>query len=78
MVVNVPRWLTSLDRMNALAPWAGQLARALLREPLPAAGRASKASPPERAAWHLYSARTPTSWKPPPGCTTSARHPVLP
>ena len=33
--VNVPPQLSSLGRMNTLASWAEQLARALLREPLP-------------------------------------------
>ena len=33
--VNVPPRLSSLGRMNTLAPWAQQLARALLHEPLP-------------------------------------------
>ena len=33
--VNVPPQLSSLGRMNTLAPWAKQLARALLQEPLP-------------------------------------------
>ncbi len=33
--VNVPPRLSSLGRMNTLAPWAQQLARALLQEPLP-------------------------------------------
>jgi hypothetical protein len=33
--VNVPQQLSSLGRMNTLAPWGGQLAWALLREPLP-------------------------------------------
>ncbi len=33
--VNVPRRLSSLGRINALASWAGPLARALLQEPLP-------------------------------------------
>ena len=32
---NVPRELPSLGRMNTLAPWAQQLARALLQQPLP-------------------------------------------
>jgi len=32
---NVPRKLSSLGRMNTLAPWAQQLARALLQQPLP-------------------------------------------
>ena len=35
MPVNVPRRLSSLGRMNTLASWAQQLARALLQEPLP-------------------------------------------
>ena len=33
--VNVPPRLSSLGRMNTLASWAQQLARALLQEPLP-------------------------------------------
>ena len=33
--VNVPPRLSSLGRMNTLASWAEQLARALLQEPLP-------------------------------------------
>ena len=33
--VNVPPRLPSLGRMNTLAPWAQQLARALLQQPLP-------------------------------------------
>jgi HD domain len=33
--VNVPRRLSSLGRMNTLALWAGQLARALLQDSLP-------------------------------------------
>ena len=33
--VNVPPLLPSLGRMNTLAPWAQQLARALLQQPLP-------------------------------------------
>ena len=33
--MNVPRPLSSLGRMNTLASWAGQLAQALLQEPLP-------------------------------------------
>ena len=33
--VNVPPQLSSLGRMNTLASWAQQLARALLQEPLP-------------------------------------------
>ena len=33
--MNVPRRLSSLGRMNTLASWAEQLARALLRDPLP-------------------------------------------
>ena len=33
--VNVPPQLSSLGRMNTLASWAEQLARALLQEPLP-------------------------------------------
>ena len=33
--MNVPPQLASLGRMNALASWAEQLARALLQEPLP-------------------------------------------
>jgi hypothetical protein len=33
--VNVPRRLSSLGRMNTPAPWAEQLARALLHEPVP-------------------------------------------
>jgi len=33
--VNVPRRLSSLGRMNALASWAEHLAQALLQEPLP-------------------------------------------
>ena len=33
--VNVPPQLSSLGHMNTLAPWAQQLARALLQEPLP-------------------------------------------
>ena len=33
--VNVPGRLSSLGRMNTLAPWAGHLARKLLQEPLP-------------------------------------------
>ena len=33
--MNVPPQLPSLGRMNTLASWAGQLARALLQEPLP-------------------------------------------
>ena len=33
--VNVPPRLPSLGRMNTLAPWAQQLARELLQEPLP-------------------------------------------
>jgi HD domain len=33
--VNVPCRLSSLGRMNTLAPWAEQLARALLQDPLP-------------------------------------------
>ena len=35
MSVNVPRRLSSLGRMNTLASWAEQLARALLQESLP-------------------------------------------
>jgi hypothetical protein len=38
---------------------------------------ASRASPRGHAAWHLFSARTPTCWKPPRGCTTSATPPGL-
>ena len=33
--VNVPSQLPNLGRMNTLASWGGQLARALLHEPLP-------------------------------------------
>ena len=33
--MNVPPRLSSLARMNTLAPWGEQLARTLLREPLP-------------------------------------------
>ena len=33
--MNVPPQLSSLGRMNTLAPWAQQLARALLQQPLP-------------------------------------------
>ena len=33
--MNVPRRLSSLGRMNALASWAEHLAQALLQEPLP-------------------------------------------
>ncbi len=33
--MNVPARLSSLGRMNTLASWAGQLAQALLQEPLP-------------------------------------------
>ena len=61
--------------MNTLASWAEHLAQALLQEPLPDAGRTSRASPPAHAAWHPCSALTPISCKPPPGCTTSATRP---
>ena len=44
----------------------------------PAAGRTSRALPHGHAAWHLFSALTPISWKPPHGCTTSATRPTLP
>ena len=76
--VNVPPRLPSLGRMNTLASWAEQLARALLQEPLPRRWRTSRASPPGHAAWHPFSALTPICWKPPPGCTTSATHPISP
>jgi putative nucleotidyltransferase with HDIG domain len=65
--VNVPPLLPSLGLMNNLAPWAQQLARALLQEPLPrrwahvqgVAARASNLAPVlgadvdllEAAAW---------------------------
>ena len=42
------------------------------RTPAPPLGARPGASPPGHAAWYLSSARTPTCWKPPPGCTTSA------
>ena len=67
MSVSVPPRLSSLGRMNTLASWAGQLARELLREPLPrrwahvqgVAARARGLAPvlgadadlPEAAAW---------------------------
>jgi hypothetical protein len=63
--VNVPPQLPSLGRMNTLASWAGQLARALLQELFPAAGRIPRASPPGHAAWHPFSALTLICWKPP-------------
>ena len=63
--------------MNTLASWAQQLARTLLQEPCPAAGRTSRASLRGHAAWHPFSARTPICSKPPPGCTTSATPPGL-
>ena len=74
--MSVPPQLSSLGRMNTTASWAKQLAQALLQEPLPAAGHMSKASPPGHAAWRRFSALTPTSWKPPRGCTTSATRPA--
>ena len=64
--------------MNTLAPWAQQIARVLLQEPLPADGRTSRASPTGHAAWHPFSARTPICSKPPRGSTTSATSPASP
>ena len=40
--VSVPPQLSSLGRMNTTASWAEPLARALLQEPLPAAGHTSR------------------------------------
>ena len=48
--VDVLLRLSSLGRMNTLALWAGQLARALLQEPVPRRWRIPRASPPGRAA----------------------------
>ena len=76
--VNVPRRLSSLGRMNTLASWAEQLARALLQEPLPRRWAHVQGVAARAAAWHLFSALTPISWKPPRGCTTSATRPALP
>jgi hypothetical protein len=63
--------------MNTLASSGEQLARALLREPLPAAGRTSRAPPRGHAAWRRFSVRTPICWKPPRGCMTSATDALL-
>ena len=75
--VNVPQGLPTLGRINTLASWAEQLARALLREPLPRRWPTCRASPPGPAALRLFLARTLICWKPPRGCTT-ATHPISP
>jgi hypothetical protein len=76
--VTVPPRLPSLDRMDTLASRAQQLARALLQEPLPRRWAQFRASPTGPAAWHLFSAQMPISWKPPRGYTTSATRPAWP
>ena len=60
--VDVLLRLPGLGRMNRLAWWAEQLARRFCRSLLPAARRIPRASPSGCAAWHSFSALTPTCW----------------